>query len=235
MINSDVMEMYAAEGARGGVLEAAGIVEIKYRTKDLLATMHRIDPQLVVSMLCDALTPPPNRATASRSRRLIRWPSMSSSVRNCYCRFTPKSRLNSPISQAIRRVLQATQARGGPCLARPCRAQQASAALRDVVSPTAGRELDWSDDREEVETWLQQPGEIEPKVKQLRARVIEDKVKAMVRESPSEMCQAMMASFALLGPRSSGLQERAVSGRWSRPASLRLCCSPAGLGRSAPH
>merc|ERR1712164_136807 len=47
MINSDVMEMYAAEGARGGVLEAAGIIEIKYRTKDLLATMHRIHPKLV--------------------------------------------------------------------------------------------------------------------------------------------------------------------------------------------
>ena len=35
---------YADNGVRGGVLEAEGMVEIKFRTPDLLATMHRIDP-----------------------------------------------------------------------------------------------------------------------------------------------------------------------------------------------
>ena len=86
--------------------------------------------------------------------------------------------------------------------------QQASAVLKDWFAD-AGRD-DWSDDRE-VETWLQQPGEIEPRLKQLRARVIEDKVKAMVRESPSEMCQAMMASFALLGPTQRAALKNALS------------------------
>ena len=47
-INSAVMEMYAASGsARGGVLEANGAASVKYRTKDLLATMHRLDEKLV--------------------------------------------------------------------------------------------------------------------------------------------------------------------------------------------
>lgn len=32
---------------RGGVLEPEGIVEIKFREKDLLKTMHRIDPILI--------------------------------------------------------------------------------------------------------------------------------------------------------------------------------------------
>eukprot|EP01113_Clastostelium_recurvatum_P002993 TRINITY_DN11293_c0_g1_i2.p1 TRINITY_DN11293_c0_g1~~TRINITY_DN11293_c0_g1_i2.p1 ORF type:complete len:234 (+),score=42.78 TRINITY_DN11293_c0_g1_i2:76-777(+) len=38
-----------AEGTtcRGGVLEPAGIVEIKYRDRDLLKTMHRIDAKLI--------------------------------------------------------------------------------------------------------------------------------------------------------------------------------------------
>ena len=36
--------MYADPSAQGGVLEPQGVVEIKYRTPDLLATMHRIDP-----------------------------------------------------------------------------------------------------------------------------------------------------------------------------------------------
>jgi acetyl-CoA carboxylase / biotin carboxylase 1 len=47
-INSSVMEMYAASGsARGGVLEANGAASVKYRTKDLIATMHRLDDKLI--------------------------------------------------------------------------------------------------------------------------------------------------------------------------------------------
>lgn len=42
-INSDVMEFYAAEDARGGVLEATGAASIKFRAKDIVATAHRID------------------------------------------------------------------------------------------------------------------------------------------------------------------------------------------------
>ena len=42
-INSDVMEFYAAEDARGGVLEAAGAASIKFRDQDIIATAHRID------------------------------------------------------------------------------------------------------------------------------------------------------------------------------------------------
>merc|ERR1712038_1267329 len=46
-INASVMEMYAAAGsARGGVLEANGAASVKYRTKDLIKTMHRLDKQL---------------------------------------------------------------------------------------------------------------------------------------------------------------------------------------------
>jgi len=46
-INASVMEMYAAAGtARGGVLEANGAASVKYRTKDLISTMHRLDNEL---------------------------------------------------------------------------------------------------------------------------------------------------------------------------------------------
>ena len=47
-INANVMEMYAAAGsARGGVLEANGAASVKYRTKDLISTMHRLDETLI--------------------------------------------------------------------------------------------------------------------------------------------------------------------------------------------
>jgi acetyl-CoA carboxylase/biotin carboxylase 1 len=45
-INSEKMEMYADPDSRGGILEPAGIAEIKFRFPDQLKVMHRIDPQL---------------------------------------------------------------------------------------------------------------------------------------------------------------------------------------------
>jgi acetyl-CoA carboxylase / biotin carboxylase 1 len=45
-INADVMEFYAAEDARGGVLEAAGAASIKFRDRDIIATAHRLDATL---------------------------------------------------------------------------------------------------------------------------------------------------------------------------------------------
>jgi len=46
-INESVMEMYAsADNARGGVLEANGAASVKYRIKDMVATMHRLDEKL---------------------------------------------------------------------------------------------------------------------------------------------------------------------------------------------
>ncbi|XP_020292337.1 acetyl-CoA carboxylase isoform X2 [Pseudomyrmex gracilis] len=44
LINPRFIEMFADDTSRGGVLEAGGIVEIKYRMKDILKTMHRNDP-----------------------------------------------------------------------------------------------------------------------------------------------------------------------------------------------
>ena len=45
-INIDWMEMYCDERGRGGVLEPQGLVSVKYRQKDLLATMRRLDQRL---------------------------------------------------------------------------------------------------------------------------------------------------------------------------------------------
>ncbi|KAJ1732462.1 acetyl-coenzyme-A carboxylase [Coemansia biformis] len=63
-INPDMMEMYADEKSRGGVLEPEGIVEIKFRKPQMLAAMERLDPQ--VCELRRALSDrdlPPARAT----------------------------------------------------------------------------------------------------------------------------------------------------------------------------
>lgn len=46
-INADVMEFYAAEDARGGVLEATGAASIKFREREIVEAAHRIDHQLL--------------------------------------------------------------------------------------------------------------------------------------------------------------------------------------------
>lgn len=45
-INKDQMEMFVDPSARGGILEPAGIVEIKYRKAQILTTMARLDPEI---------------------------------------------------------------------------------------------------------------------------------------------------------------------------------------------
>ncbi|GKY96267.1 hypothetical protein MPSEU_000586300 [Mayamaea pseudoterrestris] len=45
-INEDKMEMYADFDARGGILEPAGITEIKFRFPDQVKVMHRLDSEL---------------------------------------------------------------------------------------------------------------------------------------------------------------------------------------------
>ncbi|XP_014207408.1 acetyl-CoA carboxylase isoform X3 [Copidosoma floridanum] len=55
-INPQCMEMFADTTCRGGVLEPEGIVEIKFRNKDLIKTMQRCD--LVVQKLSERLGVP---------------------------------------------------------------------------------------------------------------------------------------------------------------------------------
>ncbi|PSS17413.1 Biotin carboxylase [Actinidia chinensis var. chinensis] len=46
-INSDHIEMYAERTAKGNVLEPEGMIEIKFRTKELLECMGRLDQKLI--------------------------------------------------------------------------------------------------------------------------------------------------------------------------------------------
>jgi len=45
-INPEKMSMYADPDSRGGILEPAGITEVKFRITDQIASMHRIDSEL---------------------------------------------------------------------------------------------------------------------------------------------------------------------------------------------
>lgn len=46
LINPTKIEMYADTNSRGGVLEPEGTVDVKYRRRNIIKTMHRLDPKL---------------------------------------------------------------------------------------------------------------------------------------------------------------------------------------------
>lgn len=46
LINPAKIEMYADTNCRGGVLEPEGTVDVKYRRRNIIKTMHRLDPKL---------------------------------------------------------------------------------------------------------------------------------------------------------------------------------------------
>ncbi|TMW67475.1 hypothetical protein Poli38472_011095 [Pythium oligandrum] len=73
-INEGIMEMYADPAGRGGVLEPAGLIEIKYRKKQLLETMHRLDAKL--QSLKQRL------ATLSAEEREVEEPKIARDIKN---------------------------------------------------------------------------------------------------------------------------------------------------------
>ncbi|KAG2488653.1 hypothetical protein HYH03_012820 [Edaphochlamys debaryana] len=68
-INAGAVETFADPTARGGVLEPEGIVEIKFRTPDLVKLMHRTDPTIVA--LRAAGTTAADPAIRARERELL--------------------------------------------------------------------------------------------------------------------------------------------------------------------
>lgn len=71
-INADKVEMFADDTARGGVLEPEGMIEIKFRTRELLECMHRLDGELAAldRQVKDAAGGPPDAASAARLHAL---------------------------------------------------------------------------------------------------------------------------------------------------------------------
>lgn len=51
MINPRYLETYADPESRAGVLEPEGIVEVKYKEKDLITTIQRVDP-ITIGVSC---------------------------------------------------------------------------------------------------------------------------------------------------------------------------------------
>jgi acetyl-CoA carboxylase / biotin carboxylase 1 len=73
-INPRHMEMYADPESRGGVLEPEGVVEIRFRQKDLLKVMRRLDPTLLHLREQHATTSDPTLAAKIAEREAFLMP-----------------------------------------------------------------------------------------------------------------------------------------------------------------
>lgn len=73
LINPAMIEMYADENCRGGVLEPEGTVDVKYRRRHLLKTMHQLDNTLIEldRELHGAMAPPGNRILSEAQKQAI--------------------------------------------------------------------------------------------------------------------------------------------------------------------
>uniref|UniRef100_A0A7S4BXK4 Acetyl-CoA carboxylase n=1 Tax=Chrysotila carterae TaxID=13221 RepID=A0A7S4BXK4_CHRCT len=72
-INPRYMEMYAAPSARGGVLEPAGIAEIKFRRPDVVKSMARLDKQLQWMSMNEASGVVRNEDIEARKEELLQY------------------------------------------------------------------------------------------------------------------------------------------------------------------
>ena len=72
-INPRQMEMYMDPLSRGGILEPSGTVEIKYRKKDLIQTIHRLDAEAaqLVAELAAAASSAMSPEEVQRKRLLL--------------------------------------------------------------------------------------------------------------------------------------------------------------------
>lgn len=70
-INIDMIEMYADKDSRGGVLEPAGTIEIKFREKEILNTCHRLDTTLqnIDKQLNDPNIKPEDKITLTDAKK----------------------------------------------------------------------------------------------------------------------------------------------------------------------
>mgnify|MGYP001107187202 FL=1 len=71
-INPDMMEMYASETCKAGVLEPAGAVEIKYRERDILEKIRKTDDTVraLNAQLAEAVAAKDSELAASLKKKI---------------------------------------------------------------------------------------------------------------------------------------------------------------------
>jgi len=208
-INKSVMEMYASSGsARGGVLEANGAASVKYRTRDLLKTMHRLDDNLI-ALCAKPETDEIKRSITQRENELL--PVYEQiAVQFCELHDTP-GRMNAVgvIEREVewkesrsfffwrlrrklaefdlrRKMVKASDVGRGKALLSPL---DASSLMKEWFMEAPGMNIDmWADDKKMLAWMAENNKQLEEKVSDLATKYVSE-----------EVFQAMTGSTSIIG------------------------------------
>jgi len=194
-INEEKMEMYADPDSRGGILEPAGITEIKFRLPDQLKLMRKTDPQLNALEAelesCDQdETAAIQEQIAAREEQLkpvyLQAATEFADLHDKTGRMKAKGVIKEAVAWENSREFffwRATRRMAEDDVVGQMRAFDSSlsreAALKSVESMFSG---DWEDNKAVATFYQEKSAEIAAKVKSVKAAGIQAKIDALQKE-----------------------------------------------------
>lgn len=225
-INPRYMEMYADPESRGGVLEPEGIVEIKFRVKDLLKTMHRVDPVILSlknEMSSKGDLPAEQKAAYEKkikARESFLMPMYHQVAvqfadlhdtpermqeKGCILDIVPWRNSRKFFYWRLRRLLLENNLKDKLLAIQPdLSVGQASSMLRRWFTEQEGpaKVYLWDNNQEVVE-WLENPAtqsKLEENMEAVRRSAVVQKVRNVLRECPQAAVDSMIEIFEVLSP-----------------------------------
>jgi len=219
-IHAEVMEMYAADDARGGVLEPNGAASIKFREPEYIAAAHRLDPvlqQLDAKLATNSISEEERAAIVKQVKE------REAFLKNIYAqvsvqfadlhdtpgRMAAVKVIRRPVPWAtarsffywrLRRRLAEFHVRDAVAKASPGITKlQASEVLRHWFIETGHQPEAWEDDRE-VLSWMGDQGRIKERLDSLeRARAVNELTVLLVSK-PDVAAESILRAASSLQP-----------------------------------
>jgi len=205
-----VMEFFAAEDSRGGVLEPTGLASIKYRGPDLLKTMHRTDFTLVA--LDQKLADGDASAAAlikARERKLmpifqqiaVQFADLHDTPARMEATGVIKSQVDWKASRAyfywrLRRRLAEFQVRKQLCkLDGALTPVSASKVVESWLVESGAAAADWADSRKVLAWFSEKASFLRTKLEELKAHGAAAKVQQLALDCPEGAAAGVVAAF----------------------------------------
>ncbi|KAL6574183.1 acetyl-coenzyme-A carboxylase [Orobanche hederae] len=153
-INPDHVEMYAERTAKGNVLEPQGLIEIKFRTRELLECMGRLDLELVnlKSKVLEASTPAIledlHRQIRAREKKLL---PLYTQIATKFAEMHDTS-LRMAAKGVIKQVVEWPYSR--PFFCRRLHRRVVEDSLVKIVRDAAGHQVGYKSARDSIKRWF---------------------------------------------------------------------------------
>ena len=214
-INPDMMEMYAAENSRGGILEPTGIVEIKYRKPKIISTMERLDEKyrFLRQELAQNDSPETKELLASREK-IILPVFQQAAIEIAEYHDRPERMLAKKV---IKQIVEWKSSRSFfyHKLLRRVNEIQLSSKIKDADKSLEHQNAienmrEWfsndemeggfDDDKKFVEWMLERQNEIKHRLEDLKSSFIQREIISLGKQSPAALLKSVAAIMAEFNP-----------------------------------